>query len=119
MSSLKKKKGYTIAPHIQSRNVATIEAKTGNVYESINIVASRSKQIGLQLKEELVGKLNEFASSTDSLEEIHENKEQIEISKYYERLPHPTLLALEEFLDDKIYYRNNFKEKVKKNRKLQ
>lgn len=85
--------------------------KTGNVYESIVIIARRSSQIAQALKEELHGKLNEFASNTDSLEEIHENKEQIEISKFYERMPHPTLLAMEEFMNDEVYFRKADKEK--------
>ncbi len=101
----KKKKWFNISPSIEARNLSEIEAKTGNVYESIRVVSARSKQISTSMKEELVSKLNEFASTTDSLEEIHENKEQIEISRYYERIPHATLLALEEFMEDKLYFR--------------
>ena len=109
-----KRKKYNISPYVVSRDVAHIEEKTGNVYESINIIAKRSKQLGGNLKDELHNKLNEFASSTDSLEEIHENKEQIEISKFYERMPHPVLLALEEFMSDKVYHRNTGMERRKK-----
>ncbi len=106
MPSNKKKKQYNISPHIEARNMSEIAAKTGNVYQSINVIAKRSNQIAVKLKDELHTKIDEFASSTDSLEEVHENKEQIEISRFYERMPHPTLLAFEEFAEDKIYYRN-------------
>jgi DNA-directed RNA polymerase subunit K/omega len=82
-----------------------MKAKTGNVYESISIIAKRAGQINISLKEELHTKLEEFASHTDSLEEIHENKEQIEISRAYERMPNPSLLATQEFMDDKVYFR--------------
>jgi DNA-directed RNA polymerase subunit K/omega len=81
--------------------------RTGNLYESIAIVAKRANQINISLKEELHNKLEEFASHTDSLEEIHENKEQIEISRAYERMPNPALLATQEFLENKVYYRKN------------
>ncbi|MBT3962584.1 MAG: DNA-directed RNA polymerase subunit omega [Flavobacteriales bacterium] len=88
-----------------TRNVDKMEEKCGNLYEAITIVAKRSNQVGTQLKQELDAKLQEFASVTDSLEEIFENREQIEISKMYERLPKPSALALEEFLEDKVYFR--------------
>src|SRR5205085_5129809 len=91
----------------ETRDLNAIKAKTGNVYESIAIIAKRANQINISLKEELHNKLEEFASHTDSLEEIHENKEQIEISRAYERMPNPSLLATQEFLEDKIYYRKN------------
>ena len=81
--------------------------KTGSIYEPINILSRRADQIASGLKEELYAKLNEFASSNDNLEEIHENKEQIEISRFYERLPHATLLSFDEFMADKVYYRVN------------
>ena len=77
-----------------------------NVYELISIVGKRADQIGLELKEELNAKLEEFASPSDNLEEIFENREQIEISKFYERLPKPTLIAAQEWSDKQIYYRN-------------
>ena len=79
--------------------------RTGNLYESIAIIAKRANQINISLKEELHNKLDEFASHTDSLEEIHENKEQIEISRAYERMPNPALLATQEFMEEKVYYR--------------
>jgi DNA-directed RNA polymerase subunit K/omega len=87
--------------------VQDIKSRTGNVYESIAIIAKRANQINISLKEELYNKLEEFATHTDSLEEIHENKEQIEISKAYERMPNPALLATQEFLDSKIYHRRD------------
>ena len=88
-----------------TRNMDEIEEVTGNIYESCVVVAKRSDQISVDLKEELIGKLNEFASSTDNLEEIFENREQIEISRFYERLPKTNAMALKEFLDDKVYFR--------------
>ena len=90
---------------METRNLNDVKDKTGNIYESISIVAKRANQINISLKEELHNKLEEFASHTDSLEEIHENKEQIEISRAYERMPNPALLATQEFLDEKIYFR--------------
>ena len=83
-----------------------IEEPTGNIYEAITIIAKRADQISIDLKNELVEKLEEFATYTDSLDEVFENKEQIEVSKFYERLPKPTALAVQEWFDDKIYYRN-------------
>lgn len=83
-----------------------IEAPTGNIYEAISIIAKRATQINSDLKKELVDKLDEFATYNDSLEEVFENKEQIEVSKFYERLPKPTAIAVEEWLNDKIYHRN-------------
>ena len=93
-----------------TRDVRQLDVKTDNIYESLVIIAKRANQISNNLKEELNGKLSEFASSNDNLEEIFENREQIEISKHYERLPKPTLIAVDEFLNDKIYYRNPSKE---------
>ena len=83
-----------------------IEAPTGNIYEAITIIAKRADQISIDLKNELVEKLEEFATYTDSLDEVFENKEQIEVSKFYEKLPKPHALAVQEWLDDKIYYRD-------------
>lgn len=101
----KKKRNFNISPYIEPRDIAKVTDKTGNIYESINVVSRRANQIAVTLKEELYSKLNEFASTTDSLEEVHENKEQIEISRYYERLPHASLLSFEEFMADKLQYR--------------
>ncbi|MCW3083874.1 MAG: hypothetical protein JWP12_1240 [Bacteroidetes bacterium] len=89
-----------------TRDLRDLDSKTGNLYESIAIVSKRANQISAEMKEELTNKLAEFASHTDNLEEIFENREQIEISKYYERLPKPSLIAINEFLENKIYYRN-------------
>lgn len=83
-----------------------IEAPTQNIYEAITIIAKRSEQISSDLKSELIEKLEEFATYTDSLDEVFENKEQIEVSKFYEKLPKPTAIAVEEWLNGKIYYRN-------------
>jgi len=92
---------------VETRNLQDLKSKTGNLYASIAIIAKRANQINITIKEELHNKLEEFASHTDSLEEIHENKEQIEISRAYERMPNPALLATQEFMDDKIYHRKN------------
>lgn len=83
-----------------------IEKPTGNIYEAITILTKRAQQINNDLKEELTEKLEEFATYTDSLDEVFENKEQIEVSKFYERLPKPTALAVQEWLEGEIYYRN-------------
>ncbi|WP_300440858.1 DNA-directed RNA polymerase subunit omega [Christiangramia sp.] len=83
-----------------------VDAPTGNIYEAISIVAKRAGQINGEIKKELLEKLDEFATYNDSLDEIFENKEQIEVSKFYERLPKPQSLAIQEWLEDKIYYRN-------------
>ncbi len=104
-----KEKAQGINPSIVARNLDEIsDLSGGNIYHSLNVIARRANQIGVDLKKELNTKLNEFASTTDSLEEIHENKEQIEISKFYERLPNPSIIALNDFFDGKIYHR--FKE---------
>lgn len=107
MSKLRRQQTANISNVIETKNLVDIKAKTGNLYESISIVAKRANQINIAIKEELHNKLEEFASHTDSLEEIHENKEQIEISKAYERMPNPAILALAEFMEDKIYFRRN------------
>ena len=88
-----------------TRDIDRLESDTGNIYETVIIVARRSNQIAVEMKEELNKKLDEFASYTDNLEEIFENREQIEISKFYERLPKPTLIALQEYIDTNVYYR--------------
>ena len=83
-----------------------IEASTGNIYEALSIIAKRSQQINLDIKKELHEKLDDFATHNDSLEEIFENKEQIEVSKFYEKLPKPYAIAIQEWLDNNIYYRD-------------
>ena len=88
-----------------TRDTIDLEKNTGNIYESIVVLAKRSNQISTSMKEELTTKLQEFASSTDNLEEIFENREQIEISRYYEKLPKSVAIAIEELKDDSIYVR--------------
>ena len=92
-------------PSIVTRDIDQIVAPTGNLYESVVVISKRARQIAINLKEELNGKLAEFATTVDNLEEVFENREQIEISKYYERMPKPTSTAIEEFLENKISYR--------------
>lgn len=90
---------------IITRDIDQIYEPTGNLYESVVIISKRSRQIAINIKEELNGKLAEFATTVDNLEEVFENREQIEISKYYERLPKPTSTAMDEFHENKIMYR--------------
>lgn len=85
-------------------NKAAIEAPTGNIYEAITIIAKRANQINTEIKKELVDKLDEFATYNDSLDEVFENKEQIEVSKFYEKLPKPQALAVEEWLNDEVKF---------------
>ncbi|MFZ5971961.1 MAG: DNA-directed RNA polymerase subunit omega [Bacteroidota bacterium] len=92
-------------PSIVTRDIDKIAAPTGNLYESVVIISKRARQIAVNLKEELNGKLAEFATTVDNLEEIFENREQIEISRFYERMPKPTSTAIEEFLEGKLMYR--------------
>ncbi|MET3731560.1 DNA-directed RNA polymerase subunit omega [Moheibacter stercoris] len=90
----------------ETYNRGKIEEKTGNIYESIVIMGKRAEQINQEMKTELIQKLDEFASHTDSLEEIFENREQIEVSKFYERLPKATSIAIKEWMNNDIYFRN-------------
>lgn len=90
----------------QTRDMIAVSADTGNVYETVCIIAKRANQISAQMKGELEKKLQEFTALNDNLEEITENREQIEISRYYEKLPKPTLMATQEYIDGKLYYRN-------------
>lgn len=94
-----------------TRDLVDFVKDTHNIYESVAIMGKRANQISVEMKEELKSKLEEFSSSTDNLEEMFENREQIEISRYYERLPKPTLIAAQEFEEGKIYFRNPAKEK--------
>jgi len=107
MSKLRRQQSANTSNVVETKNLTDIKSKTGNLYESIAVIAKRANQINISLKEELHNKLEEFASHTDSLEEIHENKEQIEISKAYEKMPNPAILATQEFMDGKIYHRKN------------
>lgn len=88
-----------------TRNIMDLCKETGNIYESVAIIAKRANQISIQVKDDLSKKLAEFASYNDSLEEVFENREQIEISRYYEKLPKPTLLATQEFIEGNVYWR--------------
>ena len=98
-----------------TRDMMKLSADTGNVYETVAIIAKRANQIAVEMKQDLEKKLQEFASYNDNLEEVFENREQIEISRYYEKLPKPTLIATQEYIDGKIYYRNPAKDKEKIN----
>ncbi len=91
---------------IITRDTILLEEKTGNIYQSLVAISKRANQISATVKEELTQKLQEFATTTDNLEEIFENREQIEISKHYEKMDKPTAIATQELLDDKIYMRN-------------
>ena len=93
-----------------TRNIMDLCKDTGNIYESVAIMSKRANQISMQIKEDLSKKLAEFASYNDSLEEVFENREQIEISRYYEKLPKPSLLATQEFVENKIYWRDQQKD---------
>ena len=97
-----------------TRDMNSLSENVGNTYEAVSIIGKRANQIDQELKVELDKKLQEFASYSDSIEEVFENREQIEISRFYEKMPKPTLLATQEFIEDKIYYRNPLKEKLKK-----
>ncbi|HTO16739.1 MAG TPA: DNA-directed RNA polymerase subunit omega [Edaphocola sp.] len=103
--STTKKLVSTLNPLIETRDVAEMKVKTGNIYETIAIISKRANQLNVTMKEELHRKLEDFANHTDTLEEVHENKEQIEISRFYERMANPVLQAINEFNNDKIYYK--------------
>ena len=99
-------KKSTAPTNTVTRNVMELCDETGNIYESVAIIAKRANQISAEIKGELSKKLQEFASVSDSLDEMFENREQIEISRFYEKLPKPTLMATEEFVEGKVYFRN-------------
>jgi DNA-directed RNA polymerase subunit K/omega len=94
-----------------TRNMTELNDPTENIYESVAIIAKRANQIAQEIKEELNSKIEEFATPSDNLEEVFENREQIELAKYYENLPKPTLIATNEFLKDQIFSRNPMREK--------
>jgi DNA-directed RNA polymerase subunit K/omega len=98
------------APNTISRDINKMCEPVGNVYEMVKIIAKRSNQINAEIKSELDKKLHEFSSLNENIEEVFENREQIEISRYYEKLPKPVLIATQEFIENKIYYRNPVKE---------
>jgi len=107
MSKLRRQLSNNTPSVIETKSLIDIKGRTGNLYESIAIIAKRANQINVTIKDELHSKLEEFATHTDSLEEVHENKEQIEISRAYEKMPNAAILATQEFMEDKIYYRKN------------
>ena len=92
-------------PNIRARDVKGLAGTVGNVYEALSIISARARKVAIDVKEELHGKLEEFAVHSDTIEEIHENKEQIEISKFYERMPNPVVIATEEYLEGKLEHR--------------
>ncbi|HKK77888.1 MAG TPA: DNA-directed RNA polymerase subunit omega [Saprospiraceae bacterium] len=96
-------------PNVEARDMQDLAKRTGNVYETLNVISKRARQLSIELKKELHQKLEEFATTSDTIEEISENKEQIEISKFYERLPNPAIIATTEFLNEELYYRYNEK----------
>ncbi|MBT8219954.1 MAG: DNA-directed RNA polymerase subunit omega [Bacteroidia bacterium] len=100
-----KSKVQGIDPNISARNIKDLIAETGNIYESLAIISKRARQVSVDVKRELHQKLEEFAVTTDTIEEVHENKEQIEISKFYERLPNPVIISMTEYLEDELNHR--------------
>ncbi|MBC8046066.1 MAG: DNA-directed RNA polymerase subunit omega [Fimbriimonadaceae bacterium] len=104
MSNIKKI-NQNINASVEVRSLKKIQEKTGNLYESLYVITKRANQINQQVREELHHKLEEFASHNDNLEEVFENREQIEISRHYEKMPKPTIIALEEFMNDGVYIR--------------
>lgn len=99
------------ASNTVTRDMMSLSEDTGNVYETVRIIGKRSNQIAVEMKQDLDKKLQEFASYNDNLEEVFENREQIEISRYYEKLPKPSLIAAQEYTEGKLYYRNPNKDK--------
>jgi DNA-directed RNA polymerase subunit K/omega len=108
-------KKYRIESTAVTRDISDFVKHTNNIYETIAILSKRANQISTLLKEELNQKIQEFSTPGDTLEEVFENREQIEVAKHYEQLPKPTLIAINEYLNDKIYYRNPAKEKSENN----
>ena len=98
-------------PNVSARSMNQLIEPTGNIYETLAIVSKRARQLAVDLKHELNQKLEEFAVPTETIEEVVENKEQIEISKFYERLPNPVIIATQEFTDNELYHRYNEKRK--------
>ena len=104
-------KRITASTTTETRNLSDLAESTENIYETVRVLSKRSNQISVDMKQDLDAKLQEFASYSDNLEEVFENHEQIEISRFYEKLPKPTLLAIDVWEQDEIYYRNPIKEK--------
>jgi DNA-directed RNA polymerase subunit K/omega len=99
-----KSKVQGLDPNVKARDIKSVSEKTSSIYESIAVITHRAEQIAVDLKNELHGKLDEFATTSETIEEILENKEQIEISKFYERLPNPVIIATEEFLKNDLTF---------------
>ncbi len=97
---------------IVTRDIPRLIEPTGNIYESLNVISRRARQVSNNLKEEISDRMSEFTTGMDNLEEVHENREQIEISKFYERLPKPTLIAIDEFLEGKLVFRRNAEDEL-------
>lgn len=100
-----KNKVQNIDPNAEARDIMDFTKNTGNIYEALAVIASRARQLSVEIKQELHSKLDEFAVTSETIEEIQENKEQIEISKFYEKLPDPTIIATHEFFEGKLEYR--------------
>lgn len=107
-------KKSTIPNSTVTRDLNKLTEDTGNIYETVKIISKRSNQISVEMKSELDKKLQEFASYTDNLEEVFENREQIEISRFYEKLPKPTLIAIQEYIEGRVYHKNPAKATLKK-----
>ena len=105
-------KKYRTTSTTITRDVRDFDSETGNIYETVAMLAKRSDQISSEMKRELTKKIEEFVSATDSVDEIYENREQIEVVRYYEQLPKPTLIAIQEYLNHELYYRNPDKERM-------
>ena len=110
MSNTNRRSLTSVNPLVETRDVIAMKEKTGNLYESIAVISRRANQLSVTMKEELHRKLDEFTVHGDNLEEVHENKEQIEISRAYEKMPNPAILATQEFMEGKVYYRRNEEE---------
>ena len=113
MDKIRHFKTYDMPDGIEPKQLSEIKAVTGNLYKSLAIISKRANEIGIDLKEEINSKLDEFASSTDTLEEVLENREQIEISKFYENLSHSTIIALQEFMEGKLKVKGEEEEEEK------
>ena len=100
-----KSKVQSINPNVGARDIKSIAATAGNIYEVLNVISRRAANLSQDLKIELHSKLDEFATTSDAIEEVHENKEQIEISKFYERLPNPAIIAYTEYMNGELEYR--------------
>jgi len=102
-----KNKVQGLDPNVRARDLSNLVGSSRNIYETLAVVSKRSRQLSVDLKSELNAKLEEFAVQTDTIEEVSENKEQVEISKFYEKLPNPVIIAMEEYLEGDIYFRYN------------